>query len=98
MYNRFKTDLQESALIRKTILELGTKYPRLQVKEIAETCKIDVNTIIGIIREMIKNNEIYAQYFKSTNSVAFNQQANIDEIYVLMEQYKKWEQEGIGKK
>ena len=64
IYNRFKRDLQEFALIRKTILELGTKYPRLQAKEIAEICKIDLNTIIRIIREMIKNNEIYAQYFK----------------------------------
>jgi hypothetical protein len=97
LYNRFKSDLQETALIRKTILELGTKYPRLQVKEIAETCKIDVNTITKIIREMIRNNEIYAQYFKSTNSVAFNQQANIEEIDKLMKVYSKWEEKETGK-
>ena len=36
--------------------------------------------------------------FKSTKSVVFDKQANIDEIDALMEQYKKWEEEGISKK
>jgi len=47
---------------------------------------------------MIDKKEIYAEYFKSTKSVFFDKQANIDEIDALMEQYKKWEEEGISKK
>ena len=47
---------------------------------------------------MIDNKEIYAQYFSSTKSVAFDQQANIDEIDKLMSTYKDWESEKVGKK
>jgi len=47
---------------------------------------------------MIKNKEIYAEYFTSSKSVAFNQQANIDEIDKLMEVYKEWEEKKVGKK
>jgi len=98
LYDRFKQDIQETAIIHRVILDLGTKYTKLQVKEIAETCKnelntkIELNTIIKKIREMIANNEIYAQYFRSTNSVVFNQQSNIEEIDKLMNKYSKWEE------
>jgi len=34
---------------------------------------------------MIEDNEIYAKYFESSKSVAFDQQANIEEIDKLME-------------
>jgi len=97
LYDRFKPDIHETAIIRKLILDLGTKYPKLQVKEIAETCKnelktkIELSTIIRRIREMIANNEIYAQYFKSSNTIVFNQQSNIEEIDKLMDMYSKWE-------
>ncbi|KKN28252.1 hypothetical protein LCGC14_0856330 [marine sediment metagenome] len=47
---------------------------------------------------MIKNNEIYGQYFKSSNSIVFNQQANIDELDKLMLIYQEWENKQIGKK
>lgn len=47
---------------------------------------------------MIESNEIYAQYFSSTKSVAFDQQTNIKDIDKLMEQYRQWEKEGISKK
>ena len=33
---------------------------------------------------MIDNKEIYAKYFESSKSVAFNQQANVEEIDKLM--------------
>jgi len=97
-FNRFKPDLQENALIRKKILDLGIKYPRLQVKEIAEMCKVDENTkieadtIIRIIREMIKNNEIYAEYYKKESLVVFDQQLITEEIDQLMESYRNWEE------
>ena len=40
---------------------------------------------------MIENKEIHAHYFSSTKFVAFDQQANIEEIDELMTTYKKWE-------
>lgn len=86
------------AKIKNTILSLGVKFDRLHVSEIAEKCKESEEYIINTALDMINKKEIYAEYFQSTKSVVFNKQANIDEIDVLMEQYKKWEQEGIGKK
>lgn len=88
----------EESLIKRTVLDLGTKFTRLEVKEISEKCEIDRSTITEVIKEMIKKNEIYAEYFKSSNTVAFNQRANIDEIDTLMNQYKQWEEKEIGKK
>jgi len=79
-------------IIKKTILELGIKFARLQIAEISEVCDLDnLQLIVDTVKGMIANKEIYAQYFSSTKSVAFDQQANIDEIDKLMEQYKKWE-------
>lgn len=86
------------AKIKKSILELGTKFGRLQVIEIAEECSEENSLIISTIKEMITNQEIYAQYFSSSKVVAFNQQANIAEIDKLMDQYKEWEDKEIGKK
>ncbi len=47
---------------------------------------------------MIEGNEIYAKYFESSKSVAFDQQANIDEVDKLMKAYKDWEDKKVGKK
>ena len=81
----------ETIKIKRTVLDLGTKFARLQIAEISEVCDVkDEKLIIVVVKEMIINNEIYAQYFSSTKSVAFNQQANIDEIDKLMETYEVW--------
>lgn len=77
---------------------MGVKFDRLHVSEIAEKCKESDEYIINTALDMIKKKEIYAEYFQSTKSVVFDKKANIDEIDALMEQYKKWEKEGIGKK
>ncbi len=46
--------------------------------EIVEMCGVsDEYLIITTISDMIEKHQIDAQYFKSTKSVAFNQQANI---------------------
>lgn len=92
------SNFDEQAKIRKTILDLGTKFTRLEVREISEKCKIDRDAIIDIIKKMIVNKEIYAEYFKSSKTISFNQQANIDEIDELMAIYEKWENEQLGKK
>jgi len=86
-------------IIKKTVLELGIKFARLQIAEISEVCGADdVQLIVDVVKDMIDNKEIYAQYFSSTKSVAFDQQANIDEIDRLMATYKEWEEKEVGKK
>lgn len=109
MYNTHKKNKESSrikslinqtriAKIKSMILKLGTMFPRLQINEIAEESGENEEQIILTVREMIRGQEIHAKYFESSKSVAFNQQANIEEIDKLMEHYKKWEKEGIGKK
>ncbi|MHA2035787.1 MAG: hypothetical protein ACW972_10595 [Promethearchaeota archaeon] len=94
---KFKEKEEDMSLIKKTILELGIKFDRLEVHDISEKCGADKSSIIRVIKEMVKNNEVYAEYFKTTNSVVFNQKANIEEIDKLMEKYKEWEEENITK-
>ena len=86
------------AKIKNTILNLGVKFDRLHIAEIVEKCSESEGDIIDAALEMIKNKEIYAEYFKSTQSVVFDKQANIDEIDKLMSTYKEWEEKGIEKK
>ncbi len=66
--------------IKSTILDLGTKFARLQVIELVEECKEKEDLIITTIMEMIESNEIHAKYFKSSQAVAFNQQEIIDDF------------------
>ena len=85
--------------IKSIVLDLGTKFTRLHIGEISEKCGLEEEfLIIDTVKNMIDNQEIYAEYFKSTKSVAFNQQANIDEIDKLMATYKEWEDGKVGKK
>ena len=81
------------AKIKNVILQLGTQFARLQIIEIAEECGEDEDLIVITVKEMIEGNEIYAKYFDSSRAVAFNLQANIDEIDSLMDKYKQWEKE-----
>ncbi|TFF97430.1 MAG: hypothetical protein EU547_04300 [Promethearchaeota archaeon] len=94
---KIKEAYSNPTLIKKTILELGTKFPRLKIKEISEECGKDQDLIIKVVKDMIRNEEIYADYFKSSNSVLFDQQANIREINDLMEVYKDWDHSNIKK-
>ena len=91
-------DITTVSIIKKTVLDLGTKFPRLQVIEIAEECGVENDLIISTLKEMITHKEIYAKYFESSQSVAFDQQANIDDIDKLLSAYKEWEEEGVAKK
>jgi hypothetical protein len=68
-----RLNVEEEALIKRTVLDLGTKFSRLDVKEISEKCKVDKGTIVKVVKNMVGNQEIYAEYFKSSNSVSFNQ-------------------------
>ena len=96
----FKTleSKEDELVIKKTVLDLATKFPRLKIKEISEKCKKDLDLILKVILEMLKNQEIYGEYFPNTKSIVFNQQANIDEIDKLMVRFEEWEKNKIGKR
>lgn len=79
-------------------MQLGVKYTRLQIPEIAEKCDEPEDTIVVVAKEMIEKKEIHAEYFESTQSLVFDQTPNVEEIEALMNQYKIWEEIGVGKK
>jgi hypothetical protein len=68
---------KEKILIRNVILDLEDQFTRLEVREIAEESKVDRDTVIKEIIKMINNNEINAEYFKSTKTLAFYQEGKI---------------------
>jgi len=89
----------KQANIKKTILEMGTQFDRIEISEIAEVSSVQDKIFIEkIVKKMVKEEEIYAEYFESTQSILFDQQANIDEIDKLLRTYKDWEEKEFGKK
>jgi len=94
-----RLELEQINKIKKLVLDLGIKFTRLEIREISEKSSInDEDFIIKVVRDMIRNNEIYAEYFSSSKAIAFDQQANIEEIDRLMATYKDWEEKEVGKK
>jgi predicted regulator of Ras-like GTPase activity (Roadblock/LC7/MglB family) len=94
-----RLELEKINKIKKLVLELGTKFTRLEIREIGEKSSIDdEDIIIEVVKDMIKNKEIYAEYFSSSKAIAFDQQANIEEIDNLMAIYKEWEDKKVSKK
>ncbi len=58
--------------IEYTILALAPQCSSLQVEEIGEICEVsDDSLIINILRKLIKRKQIDATYFKSTQTIAF---------------------------
>ena len=92
-----KDILRDETLIRKTLLDFGTKLTRLKINEIAERTGAFHETIKKVVRGMREGKEIYARYFKSSNSVVFNQDANIENIDRLMSVYNEWEKSKFDK-
>jgi len=94
-----KDEISAKKMIKSIILTLSTKYTRLLLSEIIEETKIrDKRLIRNTIQQMIQNEEVYGQYFSKSDSVVFDQQANIKEIDSLMAQFTKWESEQDKKK
>ena len=94
----FVTRYNEEARIRREILVLGTKYPDFKLKNVSKNCRADKNTVIVVAKKMIRNKEIYADYFNLSKKFVFNNKANSEEIDKLMEMFSEWETEHIGKK
>jgi len=97
-----KTKIKNNRLkgkIKEIILDMSIKFSRIESAEIMEVSGIQKEKLIAeTIKKMIKNKEVYAQYFSSSKSITFNQQANIDEIDNLMLIYKEWEEKKFKKK
>jgi len=85
-------------IVKKKLLELGTQFEHLRIGEIAERCGVLERTVVSILKEMIKNKEIYAKYYKTESFVTFDQQLITEEIDQLMENYRNWERRTFGKK
>ncbi|MFX1447215.1 MAG: hypothetical protein ACFFCG_03680 [Promethearchaeota archaeon] len=97
LFFNFQTNPEEEAIVKRKIIEYGKKIARLKIKDISEKSNIDSTTVFRTLKEMIKNQEIYAAYFKSSKTVAFNQIANIENLDSLMKLYEDWEHQKIKK-
>jgi len=86
---------EKRELLKREILNLGTQFTRLEIKEISGKLGIDIELIKRIIINMVHNQEIYGDYFNSTKTVVFNQQVNIEQFEILMSKYKEWQEDGI---
>jgi len=81
--------------IKKSVLTFGKKGGRLEIKEVAEQTEESKRVIIPVVKKMIENNEIDADYFKSSKSIVYNRKTVSNEIDALISEFKEWEE---GKK
>ena len=85
--------------IKSTIIELGVKHARVEIKDIVEKSNIkNEDLIIITIHKMIKNKEIYAEYFSNSRALLFDKFEDIEEIDELLDTYSSWENKKVGKK
>ena len=93
----FRPNIKEESIVKRQIIEFGKKIPRLKIKDISEKSNVDSSTVFRTLIAMIKNQEVYAAYFKSSKTVAFNQIANLENIDSLMKLYDDWEHQRLKK-
>jgi hypothetical protein len=89
---------QKKKKIRELLLDLQSTKSRIKLSEIAEKCAVNEELVISTIKEMIKQEQIKAEYFASTKVIAFIQQDEMEEIDDLIETFQQWEEGGEGKK
>ncbi len=97
LFLNLRTTAKEEAIVKRKIIEFGGNIARLKVKDISEKSNVDTSTVFRILFEMIRNQEIYAEYFKSSKTVAFNQIANLENFDTLMKLYDNWEHQKLKK-
>ncbi len=86
------------AKIKKLVLNLGTRFIKLEIRDISEKSGLNVKKVENVILEMLKNKEIHANFVKETKIIEFNQEANLEELDKLMKIYENWEKETFKKK
>ena len=87
------------AKVKRVILDLSTKITRLQLVDIKERTNIENHDLIKqTVLEMLENKEVFGDFFTSSNSLVFDQNANIKEIDILLDKFKEWEEKEIQKK
>jgi len=92
-------EICQTLLTKKFMLNSGTKYERIRINEIMEKIQIrNEKLVIDTVASMIKDGEIFAEYFESTKTILYNKTANIREIDNLMKMYQDWEKGDIGEK
>ncbi len=83
-----KSELNFINSLKKTIINLGKKFSRLQLAEIIESSGIkDEKLIEGVIQKMIHNKEIIAEYFSSTKSVVFEVVPSLEFIPEIFKEF-----------
>ncbi len=95
---RAKEVKEHQATVRTAILDLGSKFARLQIDEIVEKCQVpDKILILTTVKEMIAQGQVAAEFFESTQTVAFNLQANLqlkDKFMADLDRaFATWEEE-----
>ena len=98
LISRLTESREKRESVKRKILDLGTQFTRLEIKEISEKCDEDYELIIRIIKSMISNREIYAEYFNSTKTIAINQQANIEHLDDSLSKINPFEKKDSKKK
>ena len=83
--------------VKRKVLEYSTMYSRLNIDEIAEKCRKSKATTWKIVNDMISNNELKGNFNRESNFIEFDNIANIQEIDELLQKYKDWEINKIGK-
>ena len=83
--------------VKRKILNISTRYNQLAVDEIAEKCRVRSMIVKKLIDDMISNDELKAKYDMNTGLVEFDRTANVREIDELLEKYREWETDKIGK-
>jgi hypothetical protein len=89
-------NFKEESRIRNEILKIGTTETKIRLAPISQKLFIDKSTIVRTVKEMIVQQEIYAEYFRISNKIAFNIKANNAEIDKLMKLYNEWEELHLG--
>ncbi len=83
-------------IIKRIVINLATKFARLEITDISEKTGInDEDFIIEVIEDMIQNNEVYAEYF--SKRINFDQQSNIEQIENLIKTYGEWEKNNLDR-
>jgi len=79
-------------IVKRVVLNLATKFARLEIIDISEKIGIsDINFIIEVLQEMFRNNEIKGEYFSKSKTIAFDRQSNIEQLEQFIKIYREWE-------